>query len=109
MTREKQPATARVLQWGVFLSCVLLVVGLAMSSGKEEHLDARNVVPELGRLLSGDYRAIMHAGIIVLLLTPFLRVLTLLVDFIRSGERSFVFISLGVLLLLIISSAVGFR
>jgi len=109
MIHAKHPATARVLQWGVGASWLLLVAGLLFAARNEEAIDFHRLLGDLRSIGSGHSKGLIHVGIVILLLTPFLRVLTLLIDFERSKERPFVFISIGVLLLLVVSSALGFR
>lgn len=109
MIHARHPVTARVLQWGVGASFLLLVAGLLFAARSEEAIDFHRLLRDVRSVGTGHADGLIHLGIVILLLTPFLRVLTLLLDFHRSKELPFVLISLGVLLLLLVSSALGFR
>ena len=50
---------------------------------------------------------VIHIGILALLLTPFARVVVLVAQAARQRDLSFVFVSFGVLLLLITTILVG--
>lgn len=102
----RSSGTATVLRWGVMVSCGLFIAGLfAPPAVQPQHL----VLMRIGEdLAANPLLAATHAGIIALILTPLLRVVTMLIDFLRCGDRSFALISLGVLLLLAVSTFVGF-
>lgn len=102
----RSASTAAVLRWGVLLSCALLVIGLfAPPALQPQRLELARIGSEVA---VNPLFAATHAGIIVLILTPLLRVVTMLIDFVRRGDRSFALISLGVLLLLVLSTFLGF-
>lgn len=107
--KSKNPLVSITLIAGVSASFVLLIGGLAFSIGQPVGLSERAPAPqEIVRGLSyGDPAAIITAGILVLMLTPFARVVVLLYEFVRAREGSFVVISIVVLCLLITSIAIG--
>ncbi len=98
--------TSRVLRGGVWLSASLLVVGLITSATVDEPMVVRHN-PSLGEivraLLSGtpSGEALIFAGLVALMLTPFFRVATALVGFWMEKDRRFVLTSAIVLLLLV--------
>ena len=102
--------TVLILRLGVALSCALFVVGIlanavdpiAFGTIKPDH------IPLLPRaLMHGSPAAMLHIGILVLLITPVARVVAMALSFARERDFSFAAISIGVLLLLIVSLMVG--
>ena len=107
---NRREFTSMILRLGVALSCSLLAVGIladavdpiAFGTIKPGH------IPLLLRaLVHGSPAAMMHIGILVLLITPVARVVALAWSFARERDFTFATISIGVLLLLIISFTVG--
>jgi uncharacterized membrane protein len=107
---NRRESTSMILRLGVALSCSLLGVGIladavdpiAFGTIKPGH------IPLLLRALAhGSPAAMMHIGILVLLITPVARVFALAWSFLKERDFTFATISIGVLLLLIISFAVG--
>jgi uncharacterized membrane protein len=107
---NRQKFTSTILFLGVAISCSLLAVGaivdffdpIAFGTIKPGH------IPLLLRaLVYGSPAAMMHVGILVLLITPVARVLALAWSFARNREYAFAAMSAGVLLLLAVSFAVG--
>jgi uncharacterized membrane protein len=102
--------TSRILFFGVALSCSFLAVGvlgdfidpIAFGTIKPGHIPLL-----LGALAHGSPAAMLHLGILVLLITPVARVVALAWSFARNRELAFAAMSLGVLLLLIVSFAAG--
>lgn len=108
MTRRK--FTSAILFLGVAVSCSLLAVGvladfvdpIAFGTIKPGH------IPLLLRaLVHGSPAAMIHIGLLVLLITPVARVLALAWSFARNREYAFAAMSAGVLLLLAVSFMVG--
>jgi uncharacterized membrane protein len=95
------PARTALLA-GVFLSAALLLAGLlVMQMRHEARPDEPPGFRELARgLLRFDGISILYAGLIVLAATPILRVLTMIVVYLRRRERFMLVVSLVVLLLL---------
>jgi len=95
------------LRLGVWGSAGLMTVGLLLAwiSPHAPVVPAENPRPGdvLNALLSGsaDPVVLMFAGLLLLMLTPFLRVLTALVGFAAERDRLFVAVSLVVFSLLL--------
>jgi uncharacterized membrane protein len=96
--------TLRVGVWG---SATLMLIGLVLAwfSAGELTLPAENPHPGdvLRSLLSGslDPIMLMFAGLLLLMLTPFFRVLTAIAGFAAEKDRTFVVVALVVFLMLI--------
>lgn len=107
--RAKHWLVSRTLTTGVLVSFALLVAGLIESyflpRGAAGTGSASDVLPGV---LEGDATATVTAGLMVLMLTPLLRVIVLTFDFIRAREISFAIISIGVLFLLAVTVAFSF-
>ena len=108
MTRPR--LMSMVLRLGVALSCSLFLVGLladsvdpiAFGTIKPGH------IPLLFHaLIHGSPAAMMHIGILVLLVTPVARVAAMAWSFARERDFTFAAISIGVLLLLVVSFTIG--
>jgi len=90
VVRAQGILTSRVLLGGVLLSFVLLAAGIAATAWH----------PASAPLL-------LQGGLMVLMATPFLRIVVLLFEFLRGGELAFVMMGIGVLLLLCVSVWIG--
>jgi len=94
------------LRFGVWGSAVLMASGLLMTAVQSGSNPAATDNPTLGDLFgkfsSGavDGVAIMGAGLILLMFTPILRVLTALAGFVLEKDTKFSIISLVVFLML---------
>lgn len=97
----------RTLRFGVWGSAGLMVAGLVVAwlSDGSLRLPSENPTPgDVFRgLLSGSIDAVtlMFAGLILLMLTPFLRVLTAAAGFAAEKDRTFVIVALIVFLMLL--------
>jgi uncharacterized membrane protein len=99
--------TSQSLKLGVFLSGGVMIAGLLWYAARSfaEPLPLHN--PTVGELLrnlltgSMDPFTLMYVGLFLLMLTPFLRVLTAVAGFAAEKNRTFVFVSLLVFFLLI--------
>lgn len=107
---NRRDLTSMILRLGVGISSALFIVGIladavdpiAFGTIKPDH------IPLLARALAhGSPAAMMHIGILVLLITPVARVFALAWSFLKERDFTFATISIGVLLLLIVSFAVG--
>lgn len=107
--KGESTAVANALRAGVALSFILLVVGLALALAHPAAtpLSPRQLPGMASAIRTGDAAMVIHIGILVLLLTPFARVVVLVAQFARQRDLSFVFVSFGVLLLLITTILVG--
>jgi len=96
--------TLRIGVWG---SATLMALGLALAWGSSGtlRLPSENPRPAdvLHSLLSGslDPVMLMFAGLLFLMLTPFLRVLTAVVGFAAEKDRTFVIVALVVFTMLL--------
>ena len=99
--------TSIALRVGVWSSATLMVAGLLMVwvSGSTPSLASENLSPGdlLRKLFSSsvDGVTLIFSGLLVLMLTHFLRVLTAAVGFLAERDFKFVFISLAVLSMLL--------
>ena len=97
----------RILRFGVWSSATLMVVGLALAwlSPGSLHLPKENPSPNqvVRELLAGslDPVTLIFAGLLLLMLTPFLRVLTAAIGFAAERDRAFVVVALVVLAMLV--------
>jgi uncharacterized membrane protein len=109
--KGRHPVVAVTLVAGVAISFVLLVIGVIEAMIDPLPLIQRSpgVGEALRGMLRGDAAATMTAGLLVLMLTPFARVVVLIFDFARKREGPFVIISVVVLLLLFTSIAISVR
>lgn len=95
------------LRVGVWASATLMVLGLGLAwfSAGTLRLPSENPRPiaVLHSLLSGslDPVMVMFAGLLLLMLTPFLRVLTAAVGFAAEKDRTFVVVALIVFAMLL--------
>jgi uncharacterized membrane protein len=98
--------TGRVLRIGVWVSASLMIAGLLIAAIYPSTIVAFSSNPTLGnlamRMLSGSFDPVtlMFAGLVFLMFTPILRVITAVVGFGVERDWRFVFVSCVVLLLL---------
>jgi uncharacterized membrane protein len=98
--------TGRVLRIGVWVSASLMIAGLFIAAIYPSTIVAFSSNPTLGnlamRMLSGSFDPVtlMFAGLVFLMFTPILRVITAVVGFGVERDWRFVFVSCVVLLLL---------
>lgn len=108
--RSLAHAVHSLLLSGLVVSCVLLLLGLALVFWNQEPRPAG--IPEAGfKLLRhaahGEGVAILNLGLLILMLTPALRVTVLVVGWSLERDWLFASIALSVLVLLAISLALG--
>jgi len=98
--------TGRVLRIGVWVSASFMIAGLLIAAIFPSTIVAFSGNPTLSnlvmRMLSGSFDPItlLFAGLVFLMLTPVLRVITAIVGFAIEHDWRFVFVSSVVLLLL---------
>ena len=104
---DLEPALARVLQVGTYISIALVVVGtvLLLAGGisplaASPALQVDRLLPDI---LAGRPAGFLWLGILGICVTPALRVIAALVGFWRRGERRMV----GVALLILVVVAAG--
>ena len=97
--------TGWTLRLGVWVSGALMVVGLLMTVVQSQHVPAANptVTEVLSNLFSHplDALTVTATGLLLLMFTPFLRVLTALIGFVAEKDWQFMLISLAVFLMLV--------
>ncbi len=118
--RDMEAVLSRILAGGVISSFVLILLGLlsAYVLGGSDALDSpivsgnflEFVNQEVSLVLSGDLagRTLVTLGILVLLLTPYVRVVSSVVLFgLRERDRRFTLVTLFVLSVLTVSLALA--
>jgi len=105
-----QRATAWVaatLKWGSYLSAALMLVGAVLLLGETDR--PIQVGPPMplrllpGELLDASPYAVMQAGVLLLLLTPVVRLVMAAISFWLERERRYTLVSLGVLAIILVS------
>lgn len=100
-------AIALVLRWGSYLSAAVLLLGVVwVLRTPDMPLQVGQAIPlrQLGeQLAAGNPYAVMQLGILLLLLTPLVRIVTAAVSFELAGERRYALVSLAVLSLILLS------
>lgn len=110
MTATRSVATSFTLRFGVLLSCALLIAGLSLYLAHPHAVRSIRVGDLRQIVRSGEYLSdatLVHAGLLVLMLTPLSRVIVLTIEFLRRREPAFALIATGVLLLIGITVALG--
>jgi uncharacterized membrane protein len=98
--------TSRVLRLGVWVSASLMAAGLLLAAISPSSIISTATNPSLGELLARmffgtfDPVTLMFAGLVFLMFTPILRVLTAVFGFAVERDWRFVFVSLVVFLML---------
>jgi uncharacterized membrane protein len=106
MRHDTERWTGRVLRIGVWVSASLMITGLLIAAMYPSTIVAFSSNPTLSnlvmRMLSGSFDPVtlMFAGLVFLMFTPILRVITAVVGFGVERDWRFVFVSSVVLLLL---------
>jgi hypothetical protein len=110
-------ASRRLARWvhytllsGVALAGLLMAVGLIVSAGRGQprpigRPSPISSLPE--RITSGDGVALIELGLLILILTPVLRVAVLAVGWLAAGDRKLAAIAMSVLALLALSVWLG--
>ena len=106
------PLVSWVLRIGVLTSAAFLIAGLIdaiLSPDPAAWISPASLVADLRGLLRVNTVSLVHTGLVILLLTPILRVIALLFQFGKERDRAFVLMSLGVLFLLTLSTWLSLR
>jgi len=105
---ELEVQIPKLLRAGLLAACLLLVIGLAWFALVRPGAIASFSLFALPALFAtADPRALIGAGILVLLLTPLLRVLASLRFFLKEKDRLYAALTLLVILNLAAAIAVG--
>ena len=99
--------TSRVLRLGVMISAGLMILGLLLAAFFPSLLGPLLTSPSLGSLagrmvsMSFDPATLMYAGLVMLMVTPVLRVITAVFGFAFERDWRFVIVSSMVLCMLV--------
>jgi len=97
---------AVVLRTGLAVACALMAAGLAVILARgDRHAHVIRLFEIGGDQSAGDL--LLAAGVVVLALTPAVRVLALVVLWAREGDRRFVAVALVVVAVLVAAAAIG--
>jgi uncharacterized membrane protein len=111
-TRSLELAIARILQWGIGVSVVLLLVGavLMLADGISPldpsfpPFDPREIV---AGMLALEPTAFIWLGLAITIATPAARVAASLVGFLREGDRRMAGVAVGILVVIALSVVVA--
>jgi uncharacterized membrane protein len=98
--------TSRVLRLGVWISAGLMILGLLVATISPSSIMSLPTNPSLGNLAGRIFSApfdpvtLMFVGLVMLMFTPVLRVITAVFGFAVERDWRFVFVSSIVLLML---------
>jgi uncharacterized membrane protein len=98
--------TSRVLRLGVWISAGLMILGLLVATISPSSIMSLPTNPSLGNLAGRIFSApfdpvtLMFVGLVMLMFTPVLRVITAVFGFAVERDWRFVFVSSIVLLIL---------
>ncbi|HEX14207.1 MAG: DUF1634 domain-containing protein [Desulfurella sp.] len=98
---------AKTLAVGVYSSMFLFCVAIIESFFKKSNVLDRSFFGIMNGLIALDPNATLFAGIVILMLTPVVRVLFLAIGYFIEGDLRFCFYSILVLLILIFSVYFG--
>jgi uncharacterized membrane protein len=110
MSNKKERTLSRVstiLLIGSYCAAALLVLGLGMSLLQAQPQGGAAVPVGLslsaliGSLLRGEPTAVLNLGILVMMLTPFLRVVVAAFSFFSEKDFTYASVALGVMLILL--------
>ncbi len=111
-TERTELTIARLLKVGVILSAAVILIGLILylvtgTGGYDGGAFPTNLLLILQGLLSLKPYAVILAGLLILILTPFFRVGVSIIVFVREKDMLYVVITSAVFLILIISLILG--
>ena len=102
---------SNILKVGVYFSSFLILVGIILTfiscTGENLSIERYTFQEMITGLFKFDHYSYMMFGIFVLILTPVLRILGLLIVYLKEKDYKFVRICIIVLLILCISLALG--
>jgi len=103
---------ALALRYGSLISTLVMALGLSVLLARAAVLffSPSAVAGEFWvKNVRGAALAVMHGGILLLLLTPIFRIMVASVSFALQRDRKYVLISLGVLLVVLLSIGFSFK
>ncbi|MGC9167338.1 MAG: DUF1634 domain-containing protein [Desulfurella sp.] len=98
---------AKTLAVGVYSSMFLFCVAIIENFFKKSSMFDRSFLGIFKGLIALDPNSTLYAGIVILMLTPVVRVLFLAIGYFIEGDLRFCFYSILVLLILIFSVYFG--
>lgn len=102
--------TIHVYRWGFLISLVLLVAGIIVTFARGETMPDALGSPQhvFRQFLHGHGDGIVGVGVLVMILTPLIGVITLAINFFRVRDRRFGLITSAIVLILIGSVAFSY-
>ena len=111
MKKDINVRISNILKIGVFSSVGFIFLGIALLTIKGQNTKLEFLNYSLREMAQGlinlDYYAYLMCGILILILTPVLRILGLLVIYYQEKDYKFVWISIIVLVISVISLFLG--
>lgn len=116
LVRQAELVISNVLRWGVVLSAVIIAIGVItfylkyssdIARGLHDQTFPHSLAAVGAGLAQGDPLAIIMLGLLVLLATPFMRVLVSIGAFALERDWRYVVITATVLTILLISFFLG--
>lgn len=103
---------ALVLKIGINCSMTIIMTGLILlfltgQSGYSLNTYPQSLIDIAGGVYSLKPFAIITLGLLVLILTPVIRIVTAMIEFIREKDYLYVIITISVLIILMISFIIG--
>jgi uncharacterized membrane protein len=101
---------SRMMLAGLALAIVLMIAGAVLAAVRGSSVQSSTSITDLPKLLAnGDPSGLLDLGLLVLLATPFARVVALVIAFASRREWLFAGISLVVIAILALSAFLGLR
>ncbi|MCF6514748.1 DUF1634 domain-containing protein [Lactobacillus sp. S2-2] len=102
----------KILRYGVIISSIVMIIGLIMyvimgSTGYTESFHYNSISELINGIINFKPYAIMMLGLLLLILTPVLRVVVSIYSFYKEKDYLYVYITVFVLIILIISFIIG--
>lgn len=101
--------TAQTLTWGFRVTATLLMIGIVLSAiqGEELHTSVEDIPTIVEQILDGNGAGVVALGILVMIATPIVSVLSVVFSCMRIGDRRYAVITSSVLIILFISAAIA--
>lgn len=102
----------KILRYGVLISSIVMIIGLFLyiligSTGYATNFHYSSINDLLNGLIHLKPYAVMMLGLLLLILTPVLRVVVSIYSFYKEKDYLYVYITVFVLIILIISFIIG--
>ena len=108
---KSQDYIALVLRYGSVISTLIMAVGLGLHLASGTAFFSAQAAAGEFWVRSARQAAVtvMQGGVLLLLLTPIFRIIVASVSFVLEGDRKYVLVSLGVLLVVLLSIGLSFK